>query len=290
MICEDLEEKMVFVGGPRQVGKTTLCRDLVGMRFVSFEYYNWDNRRDRNAVLNGSWGGDAQLIVLDEIHKYRDWKNHLKGEYDKFSEQYKFLITGSTRLDFYRRGGDSLQGRYHYYRLHPFSLSEMEHHLDLPELLKDIPIASKDYRDVVDALLRFGGFPEPLLAQSTRRLKRWQNERVERFFREDVREIEQLRDVTRMQLLSDMLPERAGSMLSLNRLREDLSISHRAVTDWMNILESFYYCFRVYPFARDSYKSLKKQAKLYLWDWSEVADDGHRFENMVASHLLKMVH
>jgi len=115
-ILNDLKEKMVFVGGPRQVGKTTLCRDFVGISFKNPAYFNWDSRADRKMVMAATWPGDAQLLIFDEIHKYRKWKGLIKGEYDKYKEKFKFLITGSARLDIYRRGGDSLQGRYHYYR------------------------------------------------------------------------------------------------------------------------------------------------------------------------------
>src|SRR5512143_1714435 len=150
LVLEDLKDKMVFIGGPRQVGKTTLCRNFVATHFRNHAYYNWDNRADRKAITASAWPGDAELLILDEIHKYRQWKGLIKGEYDKLKETYKFLVTGSARLDLYRRGGDSLQGRYHYYRLHPFSIGEMggftaEH---------------------TAALLRLGGFPEPLLSGS----------------------------------------------------------------------------------------------------------------------------
>jgi len=121
-------------------------------------------------------------------------------------------------------------------------------------------------------------------------VKRWHSEKVDRLFREDIRDIEQVRDIVSMQLLGDLLPDRAGSLLSLNSLREDLEVSHRAVSNWMNILESFYYCFRIYPYAAKNFRSLKKEAKLYLWDWSEIDQEPARFENCVASHLLKLVH
>jgi predicted AAA+ superfamily ATPase len=137
---------------------------------------------------------------------------------------------------------------------------------------------------------RFGGFPEPLLKQNPRILRRWHNEKHARLFREDIRDIEQIRDLSSMQILGDMLPEKVASPLSINSIREDLEVSHRAVSNWLTILESFYYCFRIHPFVGKNYRSLKKEAKLYLWDWSEVSHTGARFENCVASHLLKLVH
>jgi predicted AAA+ superfamily ATPase len=289
-ILEDLKEKMVFIGGPRQVGKTTLCRDLIAVHFKNHAYFNWDNRSDRKAITASSWPGDAELLIFDEIHKYRQWKGLIKGEYDKLKETYKFLVTGSARLDVYRRGGDSLQGRYHYYRLHPFTLAEIEgisYQISVPDKL---PIGKDYYPKTLDSLDAFGGFPESFIKQSSRHLRRWHNEKIERMFREDILDIRAIRDIGNMKLLSDMLPSKVGSLLSLNTIREDLGVSFRAVSDWMNILETFYYHFRIYPFSAKKIRSLKKEPKLYLWDWSEVEDEAARFENLIASHLLKLVH
>ena len=289
-VTEDLKEKMVFVGGPRQVGKTTLARKLVGNHFQHPGYFNWDNRQDRRSIMQSSWPGDAELIILDEIHKYKKWKSLVKGEYDKLKDKYSFLITGSARLDLYRKGGDSMLGRYHYYRLHPFTLAEVVDRQSVPNVFEEVPIPSQTEKELFLGLDKFGGFPEPFLRQNARVLRRWHNQKVDRLFREDIRDVEQVRDIVNMQLLGDLLPDRAGSLLSLNSLREDLEVSHRAVSNWINILESFYYCFRIYPFAAKNYRSLKKEAKLYLWDWSEIEQEPARFENCVASHLLKLVH
>lgn len=289
-VIEDLQDKMVFVGGPRQVGKTTLCRNLVAEHFSNHAYFNWDNRADRKAITDSSWPGDAKLLIFDEIHKYRHWKGLIKGEYDKLKETYKFLVTGSSRLDVYRRGGDSLQGRYHYYRLHPFSLAETEGIASTLSLQSELPIGQNFHQAAMEILDVFGGFPEPFMKQSSRQLRRWHNEKTERMFREDIMDIEAIRDIGNMKLLSDILPSRVGSLLSLNGIREDLEVSFRAVSHWMDILEAFYYHFRIYPFSAKKIRSLKKEPKLYLWDWSEVEDDAARFENLVASHLLKYVH
>ena len=279
-VLEDLAAKMVFIGGPRQVGKTTLAQNLVASHFKQFGYYNWDNRQDRRDIMSSNWPGNADLIILDEIHKYKKWKSLVKGEYDKLKGAYRFLITGSARLDLYRKGGDSMPGRYHYYRLHPFSVAELIGDESLPDVFEEIPIRSQSTQKLLLSLDKFGGFPEPFLKQNMRTLRRWHNEKVDRLFREDIRDIEPVRDVVRMQLLGDILPERAGSLLSLNSLREDLEVSHRAVSNWMDILESFYYCFRIYPYATKKYRSLKKEPKLYLWDWSEIDCESARFENL----------
>ncbi len=289
-IVEDLKEKMVFVGGPRQVGKTTLCRNFVATHFNGHAYFNWDNRGDRKGIMASSWPGDAELLIFDELHKYRQWKSHIKGEYDKLKETYKFLVTGSARLDLYRRGSDSLQGRYHYYRLHPFTLAEMEGISYKAPIGHELAIGRFFYGDALDALDAFGGFPEPLMKGNKRALRRWHNEKIERMFREDILDVQAIRDIGNMKLLSDILPLRIGSLLSLNAMREDLGVSFRAVSSWMDILESFYYHFRIYPFSAKKIRSLKKEPKLYLWDWSEVEDEAARFENLIASHLLKFVH
>jgi len=289
-VYKDLQERMVFIGGPRQVGKTTFAVDLVAKKFSNPAYYNWDNRGDRKSILGSVWPGEADLIILDEIHKYKKWKNLIKGEYDKLKSKYRFLVTGSARLDVYRRGGDSLQGRYNYYRLHPFSMAEILGKVCDVEVFKEIKIHNRSNRDEFDALLNFGGFPEPLLKESPRFLRRWHNQKIERLFREDILDIEQIRDLGSMKLLSDILPGKVGSLLSINAIREDLEVSHRAVTNWMDILEAFYYQFRIHPFARSKVRSIKKEPKLYLWDWSEVEDASARFENLVAAHLLKFCH
>jgi len=286
----DLREKMVFIGGARQVGKTTFAVNIVGEKFKKFAYYNWDNRSDRREIMRSDWPGNVELIILDEIHKYKNWKNLIKGEYDKLKNKYKFLVTGSSRLDIYRRGGDSLQGRYHYYRLHPFSLAELLNKKNRIEFFQEILLDDKYYKPEFEALFEFGGFPEPLLKENSRVLRRWHNEKIERMFREDITDIEQIRDLGNMKLLSDILPDKVGSLLSINSIREDLEVSHRAVSNWLNILETFYYHFRIYPYARKIVRSIKKGPKLYLWDWSEVENPSGRFENMIAAHLLKFCH
>jgi len=289
-VGDDLAERMVFVGGPRQVGKTTLAKDIIAKQFRSAGYFNWDNRNDRREMMRSNWPGNAELIILDEIHKYKKWKSFVKGEYDSLKSKYRFLVTGSARLDIYRRGGDSMLGRYHYYRLPPFSLAEVTDRVFVPQIMKEITIPGKDQKEAFSTLDRFGGFPEPFLKQNTRVLRRWHNEKSSRLFREDIRDVTAVRDIVSMQLLGDLLPERAGSLLSINSLREDLEVSHRALSSWLDILEAFYYCFRIYPYVGKNFRSLKKEAKLYLWDWSEIGDDGPRFENCVAAHLLKLTH
>lgn len=193
-IREDLAEKMVLLVGPRQVGKTTLARHILVSAGTGV-YLNWDNREDRREIRAARWPAGTGLVVLDEPHKWRPWKSWIKGEYDKHHDRLRFLVTGSARMDVYRRGGDSLQGRYHHYRLHPLSYAELaaEGTPQPPAPGKELPIPSKGSQDTVAALMEYGGFPEPFLAQSARRLRRWQRERLDSFFREDVRDLESIR-------------------------------------------------------------------------------------------------
>jgi predicted AAA+ superfamily ATPase len=292
-IVGDLKSKMVFIGGPRQVGKTTLAR-LVGDSFFSheYQYLNWDYREDRQAILQGRFTAGQKLLVFDEIHKYRNWKNYLKGEFDKHKAEHKILVTGSSRLDVFRKGGDSLLGRYHYYRLHPLSVAELSGQRNFPVPLQPLALGEHPMKAaaVCQRLFRFGGFPDQWLQQDEKELRRWHNERSDRLIREDIRDLEAIRDLSSLQVLVELVQERAGGQLSLNALTEDLKVTHKTAAAWMDVLEKFYYLFRIYPYQSTRIRSLRKEPKLYLWDWSEIEDAGRRFENLIASHLLKLCH
>lgn len=290
-IVADLLEKMVFIGGPRQVGKTTLAKTIGASAYENCEYLNWDSREHRKNIVDGKFSPAPGLHIFDELHKFRQWKNLIKGIFDDKPERFDILVTGSARLDIYRRGGDSLMGRYHYYRLHPFSVAEALARSNSPDPGREISIESiAGARSAYEQLLVYGGFPEPFIKSDARTLRRWHNQRTERLVKEDIRDIENVRDLSALQMLMELLPLRAASLLSLNSLREDLSIAHKTITHWMDILERFYYHFRIFPFTSAKIRSLRKEPKLYLCDWSEVPDAAARLENMVGSHLLKMCH
>jgi predicted AAA+ superfamily ATPase len=273
-IDADLSEKMVFVSGPRQVGKTTLALQLVGATDSRHPaYLSWDDVRARPGIRRGEMPSGQLRVILDEIHKYARWRGLVKGLWDTREPGQSFLVTGSARLDVYRRGGDSLHGRYHPYRLHPFSLTEAGGH----------PAA-------VGPLLRFGGFPEPFFRGSERHWRRWQRERLDRVVRDDVRDLERVREISLIELLVEALPSRVGAPLSVKSLREDLEVAHDTAERWLGILENLYVCFRIAPFGAPHIRAVKKERKLYLWDWSAVPEAGPRLENMVASHLLKLCH
>lgn len=288
-IQRDLQETMVFLGGPRQVGKTTLATQLVGASFP-FSYFNWDKITERRQALKGMWPPDTPLIILDEFHKHTKWKSWIKGEYDTHKGKYKFLLTGSARLDIYRRGGDSLQGRYHYYRLHPFSIAElagikMEHQPG-----QELVFSSEKTAPFQEILFTFGGFPNPLIKQNHREWRRWQNERLDRVLKEDVRDLSMIKDIGNLTLLAELLPERVSSILSINALAQDLQVNFRTIKNWLDVFERLYFCYRLNPFQSRKIASVRKEKKLYLWDWSPILDEGGKLENMVASHLLKFCH
>ncbi len=268
-VINDLKRKMVFLGGPRQVGKTTFARSL--LRKHPDRYLNFDDDEDRDKILRRQWPQGEGLIVLDELHKFHRWRNTVKGLFDKRKNEIQILVTGSARLDYYRKGGDSLQGRYYYYRMHPFSVAELG-------------LASqKDFSD----LLNLSGFPEPFLGGSEKEKRRWSIMHRSRLIREDIRDLERIDEASALELLVTRLPQLVGSPLSINALREDLNKSHRTVSRWCEILERMYFIFRIYPFGAPKLRAVKKEAKHYHYDWSLPEDVGARFENLVASHILK---
>ena len=275
-IADDLNEKMVFLGGPRQVGKTTVALHLLGNATEKHPaYYNWDFIKAQKSLLAGELPAHEPLIVLDEIHKYKKWRNLVKGFYDQYKSEKRFLVTGSSRLDYYRRGGDSLQGRYHYHRLHPLSLFEINHTPTVSDL---------------KTLMTFGGFPEPFLRANTRHYRRWQHERITRVVQEDLLNLERVNEISQINLLVSLLPDRVGSPLSINNLRQDLSVAFETAERWIKILENLYYCYRITPYGLPHLRAAKKEKKLYLWDWSLCEREPVLFENLVASHLLKYCH
>lgn len=275
-IASDLKRKMVFIGGPRQVGKTTLSLCFTKPQTEeSPAYLNWDDPGDRARILKNELPFRENLLIFDEIHKYRNWRNLLKGIFDKHKSRLRMIVTGSARLDYFRKGGDSLLGRYHYLRLHPFSLNE----------LSAAPTPA-DLR----ALLAYSGFPEPLLAADADFHRRWRRERIQRVVYEDLRDLESVKEISLVDLLVETLPGRVGSPLSLKSLAEDLQVSQPTVARWIDILDRLYLTYRISPFGSPRIRAVKKEQKIYFWDWTQVEEPGARFENLVASQLLKYCH
>ncbi len=296
------DRKIALLSGPRQCGKTTLAKRLLAARRAG-AYHNWDQVEFRRAwaknpqlLVPEPHGKTVPLLVLDEIHKARLWKRTLKGIYDTLESPIDILVTGSARLAVYRRGSDSLLGRYRTFRLHPFSVAELTGRKPRPpdESLSSIVGApgrtSSAAREALDVLMKFGPFPEPVLAQDQRRARIWRRERIDAVVREDLRDLSRIIELDRVQMLAALLPERVGSLLSVQALREDLEVAHDTARRWLTALSELYYCFEVKPYIRGVRRSLRKEGKLYLWDPGEVPDPGPRFENLVACHLLKACH
>lgn len=299
------DHKMAFISGPRQCGKTTLAKQLLKSRGQG-EYCNWDEKTFRkawaknplNALKFDFLSNQAYpLIVLDEIHKAKGWKRDLKGVYDSLDQSFDILVTGSAKLDVYRRGGDSLLGRYHHFRLHPFSLAEVNTphvpvaHENLLDHLFEVKFDRNELnRKILEALFIFGPFPEPFLSKDKRKLRLWKRERLERLVREDLRDLSRIQELSQIEMLVSLLPERAANPLSINALREDLEVAYATMKLWISYLKQIYYCHEIKPYSQNIPRSLKKEGKLYLWDWSEIEDEGARFENLIAGHLLKYAH
>jgi len=268
---------MVFIGGPRQVGKTTLAEAILSDSFPAGRYLNWDFDEDRQDILKKKWSEDNSLLVFDELHKFPRWKTWIKGIYDVTHTKHSFLITGSARLDVYRRGGDSLVGRYHYWRLHPFTLDEIPKGISL--------------KDAFRRLMTVGGFPEPFLDGDERSARRWRRERFDRVLREDVRDLESIRNIQLLSMFLDMLRHRVGSSITLSNIATDLQISPKTAKSWLEVLERMYLIFSVRPYTRSLPRAVLKPPKVYFFDNGDViGDEGARFENLVATSLLKRIH
>ncbi|EKD72474.1 MAG: hypothetical protein ACD_45C00666G0002 [uncultured bacterium] len=291
--------KMAFVSGPRQCGKTTMAKILLKQRGVG-EYYNWDETKfrrqwtkDPHVILPSFSGKTKPLVILDELHKAKFWKRSLKGLYDTEDSRYDILVTGSARLNIYRKGSDSLMGRYYHFRLHPFSVAELlkGNNFVAPDNLISILFStqqsSRHAEHALEKLYQFGPFPEPLFTATARSLHLWQRNRIEKIIREDLRDLSRLPELSQVEMLVSLLPERASQPLSIQSLSEDLEVAYTTIKRWLNYLNELYYFFSLKPYAKSLARAIKKESKLYLWDWSEIENKGARFENLIASHLLK---
>jgi len=292
--------KMAFVSGPRQCGKTTLAKMMLKKRGRGI-YNNWDDvnfrriwTKNPSNIIPKAKG--LPVIIFDEVHKAKMWKRTIKGIYDTLEQAADIIVTGSARLNVYRKGSDSLLGRYYHFRLHPFTLAEIQKNPisnpdDLLERMFSKSLNSKkENQKNLKLLMRFGGFPEPFLAQNERQARLWQKGRVEKVIREDLRDLSRIPELSQIEMLTSLIPEKVGSFLSRAALRETLEVSFDTIRRWLTYLKELYYIFELKPYQKSISRTLKKEGKLYLWDYSEVKDIPARFENMVASHLLKFCH
>ena len=291
--------QMLFVMGPRQAGKTTVAQKMVHEHARGF-YFNWDNINDREQILAGPnviaektnlalVSNQKPLIVFDEIHKFKHWRDFLKGFYDSYPNQCDILVTGSAKLDVFSRGGDSLMGRYFPFHFHPLSIAEITQsginsHSEYWK--KPKPMNQKQF----EAFWQFGGYPDPYLKQSETFSRRWMKLRKQQLFSEDIRDLTRIQDIDRLEILAEKLKQHVGSLTSFQNLATQLRVTDNTIRNWIETLKVLYYCFAIKPWSKNVTRSLLKEPKYYLWDWSLCADDGMKVENMVALHLLKATH
>jgi len=286
--------KMALISGPRQVGKTYAAGRISKEYYKSQDYLNWDNiefRKKWQQSPTDLLGGDC--IIFDEIHKAKNWKTTLKGIYDHNNEKKAIIVTGSTRLETSPRGGDSMMGRYFHFRLHPLSLGELvSPKIISPDkfllIISMLPWKTKKLeKDKLDTLFNFGGFPEPYLKKDIRFSNLWQKGRLEKLIRIDLRDISRILELGQMEVFCSILPDKIGSILSIKSLCEDMEVSYNTIRNWLKYLTALYFLYEIKPFSLKIPRSIKKEGKTYLWDYSVIKNKGARLENMVANHLLK---
>ena len=289
-------DQMAFLAGPRQVGKTTIAAHAKTLSPHN-KFFSWDKLQDREQIVSDvsiveSLPLDAMLktkpiIVFDEIHKYSHWKTFLKGLIDEYKTKLHIIVTGSSKLDIYRKGGDSLMGRYFLYRIHPLSVAELIR-TNIPA--KPISMPKKIGQNLFESLLEFGGFPEPFIKQTKQFYNRWQNLRRQQMIKEDIRDLSQIHEIGQLELLSFTLQHQAGQLLNYSNLAKKIRVSDQTIRRWIEVLSAYYHCFTVKPWSHNIARSLIKDPKIYLWDWSIINNIGSKIENFVAAHLLKAVH
>ena len=294
MLSEHLasHRQMAFVAGPRQVGKTTTCRVAASV------YFDWDVATHQRLLVSGAEAvaeaaglneleSRLRVLVFDELHKFTHWKRFLKGFFDLYETRCRIVVTGSSHLDTYRRGGDSLMGRYFLFRMHPFSVAELLNTALPDEKIVRMP-APLD-AEAWEALWRFGGFPEPMLTGSERFSRRWQTLRRTQVFKEDIRELTRIHEVSMLEVAGRMLEERSGSQLITANLARDVGVAPNTMKAWVEAMCALHVGFLVRPWYRNVSSSLRKEPKWFLRDWSGIEDPGKRFETLVACHLQKAV-
>ncbi len=289
-------DQMLFLSGPRQVGKTTTSLNLKDSQ--ELYYFNWDDPEDRLIILEGprailnsidlnGTGNHKPIVIFDELHKRPKWKSPLKGFYDKYHYQVNIFVTGSARLDVYQKGGDSMMGRYFQYRAHPLSVAEL-----LNPTVPEGPIRPPRSIDdeTFDRLWRFGGFPEPYSMADAEFSGRWATMRRKQLFAEEIHDTSQVHNLAQMEVLAEWIRRGVGSQTSYTNLSRRVRVSIDTVRRWMEILNSLYFHYMLRPWSGSIPRTLTKEPKTLLWDWSQVEDLGARCENFIGSHLLKAVH
>jgi len=295
------EKNMVFLVGPRQVGKTTLTQ-IISRCFPNNLYFNWDIPQHKTRLMENPTffqeikrrDPSTPLIIFDEIHKYKDWKNYLKGAYDQFHDRYQFLVSGSGRLDIYQKGGDSLAGRYFLFHLWPFTMGELgESNLTIENFLENPVQISMERSEMLkeewSRLSTLSGFPEPYLANRMATYRRWSSSYSAQLIREDIRDLTGIKSVADMETLYLLLPSKVGSPLSIPSLATDLKVSYNSVRGWLSVFERFFLIFSIAPWTERIARAIQKERKVYLWDAPRIEEPAARFENMIAMELWRAV-
>jgi predicted AAA+ superfamily ATPase len=295
------EKSMVLLAGPRQSGKTTLAH-IISRSFTNTLYFNWDIAEHRTRLIGNPTffeeverkDSSTPLIIFDEIHKYKERKNYLKGVYDQFHESYQFLVSGSGRLDIYQKGGDSLAGRYYLFHLWPFTVAELgRRNLPIDDwLIKPLKINLEEkekLREIWSYLSTLSGFPEPYLSGRSTTYRRWTNSYSQQLIREDVRDLTGIKSIGDMELLYILLPSKVGSPISVPSLAGDLRVSYNSVRSWLSIFERFFLIFSIGPWTHKIARAIQKERKIYLFDSPKIEEPSARFENIVALELWRAV-
>lgn len=293
-------KNLVLLSGPRQSGKTTLAKIIAG-NYTNHIYYNWDDIPSKRELIQDPYFFEKMdridkskpLVILDELHKYSHWKNYIKGVYDRFAEKYQFLVTGSGRLDLYQKGGDSLAGRYLKFHLLPFTYSELTNmQYSLEDFFHD-PLRFQDNTksdyNLWDSLFELSGFPEPFLKGEQDFYRLWSHNYQEQLIREDIRDLTQIKKFDSLEILYSLLPMKIGSPLSLSSLHRDVQVTVDSIKTWLEVFEDSYLIFRISPWTHKISRAIKKDKKLYLFDYAQMSDSSSRFENMVALELYRAV-
>jgi uncharacterized protein len=298
------DKTLIMLAGPRQAGKTTFAQDIVSKDFTDTVYFNWDIAEDKSRLINDPVFftkaprksiSSKPLVILDEIHKYRNWKNYLKGIYDQFKNDYQFLVTGSGRLEFSRKAGDSLAGRFLKFHIFPFTLAELNLSNKPQESFFDDPLdnfspaSENQTKEAFESLWELSGFPEPFVNGKKTFWRAWSASYGQQIIRDDLRTIADIRNIDLTETLFALIPSRVASPLSINNLAEDLQVAFDTAKNWLMLFDAFYLTFRLSPWTAKISRSILKEKKIYLFNYPAIGDESARFENLIALEFLRAV-
>ena len=275
---------VVTITGPRQSGKTTLCRKV----FTHKPYANLESPDVRQFAVDDPRGFLAQYpdgAVLDEIQRVPDLVSYLQPLVDQDQRDGLFILTGSQQFEVSNTINQSLAGRTALVKLLPFSMAEIQTAFALPG---------------IDRLLYHGFYPRLWDKQlnPTQALGDYYQTYIER----DLRQLVAIRDLNLFQRFIQLCAGRIGGLLNASSLANDAGVSHTTAGNWISLLEASYIIFQLQPYYRNISKRLVKSPKLYFYDVGLAAFllgienethvarhplRGSLFENMVIAEALK---